>query len=176
MRISGKVNLNVPRTVERAVNGREDFHFYVDELTSDNRMPTYAGKADEKYSFESMDDGFFEFLDRKIRESGIYIRLILATGKRTSDGACFNLECGENESFFMTTDDSNLLVFDFADFGIRVFRDEVTLGTTVEDGCGSVPYFAEFGSDRGNEEFLSLENPLNRFVVKLLWNMIESDE
>ena len=175
MRISGKVNLNVAKTVEKAVNGRDDFHFYVDELTSDNFMPTYAGRADEKYSFESMDDGFFEFLDEKIHENGIYIRLILATGERTPDGACFRLECGADESTFVTTDDSGLLVFDFADFGVKVHNDEVTLGTTVEGGCAHVPYFAEFGSERGNKEYLSLENPLNRFVVEILWNMIESD-
>ena len=52
MKTSGKININVPRTVENAVNGRQDFHFYVDELTSENYMPTYAGMADEKYGFD----------------------------------------------------------------------------------------------------------------------------
>lgn len=176
MRISGKVNIDVPKTVEKAVNGREDFHFYVDELTSNNYMPTYAGNADEKYAFESMDDEFFEFIERKIHENGIYIRLILATGKTTPDGVSFKLECGGDENTFMTDDDSNVQAFDFADFGIRIRNDEVTLGTTVDGGCGHTPYFARFGSEKGNEKYLSLENPLNRFVVELLWNMIELDE
>lgn len=176
MKISGKININVPETVENAVSGREDFHFYVDELTSDGYMPTYAGRADEKYSFESMDDSFFEFLDEKIAENGIYIRLILATGEMTPEGARFTLECGKNESTFITDDVSNLLVFEFADFGIRVCRGEVTLGTTVDGGCGHTPYFAEFGSDRGNEEYLSLDNPLNRFVIEQIWKMIRTDE
>ena len=176
MKTSGKININVPKTVENAVNGRDDFHFYVDELTSDDLMPTYAGRADEKYAFESMDDGFFEFLKTKIQENGIYIRMILATGNSTPDGVKFTLECGGDENTFMTNDDSNLLAFEFADFGIRVRKDEVTLGTTVDGGCCHTPYFAEFGSDRGNEQYLSLENPLNKFVVELLWNMIELDE
>ncbi len=176
MRISKKANINVPRTVEKSVNGRKDFHFYVDELTSDDCMPTYAGMADEKYAFESMDDRFFEFLEERIEENGIYIRLILATAEVDSEGVKFTLECGENESTFMTDDDSNLLVFEFADFGVKVRRGEVTLGTTIDGGCGSTPHFAEFGSDRGNAEYLSLDNPLNRFVIELLWEMLEFDE
>lgn len=176
MKISGKININVPETVENAVSGREDFHFYVDELTSDGYMPTYAGKADEKYSFDSMDDSFFEFLEKKIAGNGIYIRLILATGEMTPGGAKFTLECGGNESTFITDELSNLLVFEFADFGVKVCRGEVTLGTTVDGGCGHTPYFAEFGSERGNEEYLSLDNPLNRFVIEQIWEMIRTDE
>ena len=155
MIVSRKIKINVPETVKKAVNGREDFHFYVDELSFNDYMPTYAGNADEKYSFESMDDGFFEFLDEKIHENGIYIRLILATCEVSSDGVRFTLECGEHENSFMTNDDSMLQTFEFADFGIKVFRDEVTLGTTVEGGCAGTPFFAEFGSLKGNEKYLS---------------------
>ena len=149
MKISEKININVPETVENAISGREDFHFYVDELTSNGYMPTYAGRADEKYSFESMDDSFFEFLDEKIAENGIYIRLILATGEMIPEGARFTLECGKNESTFITDDVSNLLVFEFADFGIRVCRGEVTLGTTVDGGCGHAPRVVSGNEPRG---------------------------
>lgn len=173
MKTSGKISINVPKTVENAVSGRDDFHFYVDELTSDDCMPTYAGMADEKYGFESMDGEFFDFLQEKIAGNGIYIRLILATGQRTPEGVKFTLECGDVENTFESSDDSNLLVYEFADYGIKVWKGEVTLGATVEGGCGQTPYFAEFGSLRGNEEFLSLDNPLNRFVIELLWEMIE---
>lgn len=176
MRISGKNNINVSGTVENAVNGSDDFHFFVDELTSDNYMPTYAGMADEKYGFDEMDDAFFEFLERKIRENGIYIRLIHATGKECGDCAEFTLECGGDVRTFRTPEKSALLVFEFADFGIKVTEDEITLGTTVEGGCAQTPYFAEFGSDRGNAEYLSLDNPLNRFVIDLIWEMIVLDE
>lgn len=176
MKTSGKININVPRTVENAVNGRQDFHFYVDELTSENYMPTYAGMADEKYGFESMDEDFFNFLEEKIAGDGIYIRLILATGESTPEGARFTLECGDEDKSFVCTDDSNLLVFEFADYGIKVQKGEVTLGTTVEGGCVHTPYFAEFGSVKGNEQYLSLDNPLNRFVIEMLWKMIEVDE
>lgn len=175
MNVSVKINLNVSKTVENAVAGNDDFHFYVDELTSDNFMPTYAGKADEKYAFESMDDEFFEFLERKIHGDGIYIRLILAAGEDTPEGAVFELECGEKRKTFIT-DEANVMVFDFADFGIKVVNDCVTLGTTVDGGCGQTPYFAEFGSDKGNRQYLSLDNPLNKFVMNLLKEMIVLDE
>lgn len=175
MNVSVKINLNVSKTVENAVAGNDDFHFYVDELTADDCMPTYEGKADEKYTFESMDDAFFDYLNRKIKENGIYIRLILATGENTPDGAVFTLECGDTTKTF-ATDSSNVLVFEFADFGIRLRNGEVTLGTTVGGGCDHTPYFAEFGSDKGNEEFLSADNPLNKFVVDLLLDLIVLDE
>ena len=158
MNVSRKININVPKTVEKAVNGNEDFHFYVDELTSNDCMPTYAGRADEKYTFESMDDAFFEFLERKIHENAV-----------------FTLECGNMTKTFKTSS-SEVLVFEFADFGIKVLNDDVTLGTTVDGGCHHTPFFAEFGSDRGNREFLSLDNPLNKFVMDLLLEMIVLDE
>ena len=175
MNVSRKININVPKTVEKAVNGNEDFHFYVDELTSNDCMPTYVGRADEKYTFESMDDAFFEFLERKIHENGINIRMIHATGESASEGAVFTLECGNMTKTFKTSS-SEVLVFEFADFGIKVLNDEVTLGTTVDGGCHHAPFFAEFGSDRGNREVLSFDNPLNKFVMDLLLEMIVLDE
>ena len=176
MKISDRINVNIVKTVENAVGEREDFHFYVDELTSSNHMPTYAGMADEKYAFEDMDDEFFEFINRKISEDGIYIRLILAEADETSHGVVFTLECGSVENTFITSDVSDLLVFDFADYGIKIHNGEVTLGTTISGGCGHTPYFAELGSDEGNKEYLSLDNPLNQFIVKLMWDMIVVDE
>lgn len=175
MNVSEKINLNVSKTVEHAVGENDDFHFYVDELSSDDAMPTYAGKADEKYTFESMDIKFFDFLERKIRENGIYIRLILATGKNIKEGAIFTLECGNSIKTFIT-DEPNVLVFDFADFGIKVLNDCITFGATVDGGCGHTPYFAEFESTKGNRDFLSLDNPLNKFVIDLLKEMIVLDE
>ena len=59
---------------------------------------------------------------------------------------------------------------------IKVLNDEVTLGTTVDGGCHHAPFFAEFGSDRGNREVLSFDNPLNKFVMDLLLEMIVLDE
>lgn len=153
MRISRKININVARTVENAVGKRDDFHFYVDELTSDDRMPTYAGEADEKYEFESMDEAFFEFIHRKIEGDGIYLRLILATGEATSNGALFTLECGREIKTFKTGDVEKVLLFDFADFGVKVQKGRAVLGTTIEEGCAHTPYFAEFGSDKETRIF-----------------------
>ena len=171
------LKVNVKKTVEMSVADRQDFHFHVDELTENDRMPTYVGKADEKYGFDEMDDAFFEFLQRKRDENGIFIRLVFATGfGSTSDEAIFELEYGDRKETFRTSDLDNVLVFECADYGIRIRGDEVACGATVFDGCGHVPYFAEFGSDRGNREYLSLDNPLNRRILKIMEEMIVLDE
>lgn len=169
MEISRKAKVNVVETLKKAVNGRDDFHFYVDELTPNNYMPTYAGQADEKYAFERMDDDFFAFLDEKINKNGVYIRLILATCNMTCDGAVFTLECGSEVKTF-TAGDCEIAPFEFADYGIKVASDEVILGTTADGGSIHIPYFAVFSPAEG--EYASLKNPLNRFVCDLLWQMI----
>ena len=92
MRIKRNINVNVKRTVENSVAGNEEFHFYVDELTSNDCMPTYSGKADEKYKFDEMDEEFFEFLNRKANEDGIFIRLVFATASEIDGEAVFELE------------------------------------------------------------------------------------
>ena len=78
MQKSQEINVNVKETVEHSVAGNREFHFYVDELAADNSMPTYVGKADEKYTYEEMDDDFFEFLERKSHQDGIYVRLVFS--------------------------------------------------------------------------------------------------
>ncbi len=172
MEIKRNINLNVKRTVENSVAGNVEFHFYVDELTSDDCMPTYAGKADEKYTFDEMNEDFFEFLNRKVAEDGIYIRLVFATASEINGEAVFELEYGDKKEEFRTTDIDNVLLFEFADFGIKVKGCEVTFGATIEEGCGQTPYFAEFGSSKANEEFISLENLLNKKVIDIMEAMI----
>ena len=172
MEIKRNINLNVKKTVENSVAGNEDFHFYVDELTKNDYMPTYEGKADEKYEFGEMNEEFFEFLNRKASEDGIYIRLVYATASEIDGEAVFELEYGGKKEKFMTTDIEDVLVFEFADFGIKVKGDEVTFGATIEGGCAHTPYFAEFGSSNANREFISPENPLNRRIIEIMKGMI----
>lgn len=172
METKEKINLNVRKTVENSVAGNEDFHFYVDELTSRDYMPTYAGMADEKYGYDEMDDEFFEFVERKASEDGIYIRLVFATGQMGNGEAVFHLEYGGSEREFRTSDVDNVLVFEFADFGVKVKGDEVTFGATIDGGCGHTPYFAEFGSNKASEEFISADNPLNQLVIEIMRGMI----
>lgn len=178
MQVTRKIdNINVRKTVENSVAGNEEFHFFVDELTSRDYMPTYAGMADEKYTFDEMNDEFFEFLEKKASEDGMYIRLVFANGMNSTDSeAVFELEYGKDSEEFRTEDMDNVLTFEFADFGIRIRGSCVTFGTTVDGGCGHTPYFAEFGSDKGNEEYLSPDNPLNRHVVSIMERMIVLDE
>ena len=172
MEIKRKINLNVQKTVENTVSGNEDFHFYVDELTSNDSMLTYAGMADEKYAFEEMDDEFYKFLKTKIAENGIYIRLVYATACENNGEAVFQLEYGGGKEEFRTPDTGNVCVFEFADFGIKVKGNEVTFGATIEGGCQHTPYFAEFGSKKANESFISAENPLNKRIIEIMEGMI----
>lgn len=168
MEIRRKNNLNVEKVVKRAVSNNPEFHFFVDELSEDNIMLTYAGMADEKYTFEEMDDGFFSFINRKIGENGIYLRICYLIGEIVDHEAIFKIEIADRELDFKTNDFNNLLVVDMSDYGIKITADEVVLGTTVSDGCRHTPYFAEFGSKKGNETYLSCDNPLNRFIINLI--------
>lgn len=164
--------LNVRKTVENSVAGNDEFHFYVDELASDDCMPTYAGRADEKYTFDEMNGEFFEFLERKVDEDGIYIRLVYATARANDSEAVFELEYGGKKEEFRTADIDDVRVFEFADFGVKVKGNKITFGATIDGGCADTPYFAEFGSDRASEVFISLENPLNRRVIEIMEGMI----
>jgi hypothetical protein len=173
MSIVRKNNLNIRKTVEKAINNHPEFHFFVDELTSDNYMPTYAGMADEKYTFDEMDDGFFEFIERKIKENGVYLRICYLTGSQSDGEAVFNIEIAGRELTFRTDDLDSVQIVEMADYGIKIESDRITYGTTVEGGCSQTPYFAEFGSKRGNETYLSEENPLNRFIIALIDEFLE---
>ena len=177
MEIKRKININARRTVEKSVSGRDDFHFYVDELSSNDYMPTYAGMADEKYAYDEMNDEFFAFIERKIAENGVFIRLVFACGVDFEDGeAVFDLEYGLNRETFRTRELDRILEFEFADFGVKVKGSEVVFGATVNGGCGHTPYFAEFGSKKGNDVFLSLDNPLNRRIMGIMEEFVELDE
>lgn len=167
-----KDQINVRETVKKAINNHPEFHFFVDELTADDYMPTYAGVADEKYTYENMDEEFFKFIERKIDSDGIYLRICYLTGDVIDGEAIFTIEIGPEEKVFKTNDLDSVQVVELADYGIKIKGDEVTFGTTVEGGCSQTPYFAPFGSTRGNETYLSEDNPLNKFVIKLMRDLL----
>ena len=170
MDIIQNIDVNVNKTVENSVAGSEDFHFYIDELTENDHMPPYSGNADEKYAFDEMNDKFFEYIEEKSLENGIYIRLIFVTElERTKNEVVFKLEYGNHEELFRTDNIDNVSDIEFADYGIKVKKDEVTLGATVEDHLNQNFYFGKFGE---NNKFLSLNNPLNIRIIELIDNMI----
>ena len=70
--------------------------------------------------------------------------------------AIFELEFNGFRETFETDDFDNILEFEFADFGVKVKGDEITLGTTVEGGCHHTPYFAEFDRLRVTKSFCLL--------------------
>ena len=171
MQIIRENNINVRKTVKRAINNHPEFHFFVDELTADDYMPTYAGIADEKYTYDRMDDEFFDFIDRKIASQGIYLRICYLTGEVVDGEAIFTLEIGNEEKIFKTNDLDSVCLIDLADYGVKIKGDKIIFGATVD--MGQTPFFAEFGSKRGNEKYLSLENPLNRFILNLMDDFLE---
>lgn len=168
MEIRRENNVNVERVVKKAINNHPEFHFFVDELSENDYMLTYAGMADEKYTFDEMNEEFFSFINRKIAENGVYLRICYLTGEITGHEAVFNIELAGKHVTYETNDFDNVLVVDMSDYGIKITPEEIILGTTIEGGCDHTPYFAEFGSDKGNKTYLSCSNPLNRFIVTLI--------
>ena len=168
-----KNQINVRETVKKAISNHPEFHFFVDELTENDYMPTYAGTADEKYTYDEMDEEFFAFIERKIEENGIYLRICYLTCDVIGDEAVFTIEIGPDEKIFKTNDLDSVQVVEMADYGIKIKGDEITFGATVEGGCCQTPYFAEFGSSKGNETFLSEENPLNKFIINLMKDFLK---
>lgn len=173
MQKSQEINVNVKKTVEQSVAGNREFHFYVDELAADNSMPTYMGKADEKYTYEEMDDDFFEFLERKSHQDGIYVRLVFSMSVEKKGKTQFQLVYGGEEEYFEPDSFDDVLVFEFADFGVKIKDGKATFGASIDNGCGREVYFAEFCSSDGNREFLSLDNPLNKRVIEIMEEMIK---
>jgi hypothetical protein len=168
-----KDKINVRETVEKAISNHPEFHFFVDELTPDDYMPTYAGVADEKYTYDRMDEEFFRFIERKIDSDGLYLRICYLTGECIDGEAVFTIEIAGEKKVFRTNDLDSVQVVEMADYGIKIKGDEVTFGTTVEGGCGQTPYFAEFGSKRGNETYLSKDNPLNKYIMVLMKDFLK---
>ena len=167
------MRIDIERIFKKSVGENSDFHFYLDELTGNDCMPTYLGEADEKYTFDEMNDEFFRFIERKIAGEGIYIRLIHATGQITPTGAKFLLEFGMEKRTFETSSD-NVRVFDFADYGIKIRKDTVTFGTSVFE-CNKTPHFAGFESYKGDDTYLSLKNPLNQLVISIMKEFIDCE-
>lgn len=174
MEIKRPNNLNVRKAVEKAISGHPEFHFFVDELSISNHMPTYAGLADEKYTYDEMDDSFFDFIERKINENGVYLRICYMTGEEIAGEAIFVIETAGKSTTFKTNEVDKVCVVEMADYGVKITPDEIILGATIDGGCGHTPYFAEFGSTRCNEKFMSPENPLNRYIIGLIGEFLDS--
>lgn len=174
MEIRRKNNGNVRKAVEKAINGHPEFHFFVDELSDNDYMPTYAGLADEKYTYDEMDDGFFDFIDRKIHENGVYLRICYLAGEEVAGEAIFVVETAGKSTTFKTNDVDRVCVVEMADYGVKITPDELIFGATIDGGCGHTPYFAEFASKRCNEKFMSLENPLNKYIITLMGEFLDS--
>lgn len=173
MEITQKRNVNIRETVENTVSGNREFHFYVDELAPDDSMPTYVGKADEKYHYHEMDDDFFEFLERKALNNGIYIRLVFSIAEEKNGKTVFKLGAAGVHENFRPKDMNKVFKFHYADFGIKIKGRNVTFGASIDYEDDGEIFFHEFGYDDGNGQFLSLDNPLNQHVLKIMEEMIK---
>lgn len=162
--------INIKKTVEQSISGRKDFHFYVDELSPDNTLPTYDGQAEEKYSYSELDDDFFEFLERKSNENGIFIRLVLSIAVKKDNQTIFKLMHGECEEEFQMEHLNGKELFEFADYGVKIHKGDVTFGVSIDRGDNHRFTFEEIESGGGN---LSQDNPLNRHVVEIMEGMVK---
>ena len=162
--------INIKRTVEQSISGRKDFHFYVDELSADNTLPTYDGKAEEKYSYNEMDDEFFDFLERKSDENGIFIRLVLSRAVKKDNQTIFKLIYGQSEEEFKAACPDGKELFEFSDYGVKIHKGEVTFGVSVDYGDNHRFIFEELESGGG---CLSKDNPLNSHIVEIMEGMIK---
>lgn len=169
MEIRTILDINLRDTFLNSVGENDEFHFFADELTSDNLMPTYIGEADEIYTYDELNDEFFDFLERKRNQNGIYIRLVNVIRKASEGGKLhLDVEYAGFKSEF-TTEESNFRKEKFTDYGIKVKGNEVSFGTTVHRGDLIAPYFAEFGS---SGKILSCKNPVNIYLYNLMREMI----
>lgn len=132
------MEFNVRKTIENTVTVKDEFAFYIDELSANDEMPTYMGTADEKYSFDEMDDDFFEFVNRKINENGIYIRLVHVTETAIkADGVILDVEAGSLKKTVTVEEEISSEVIDY---GIKVKGRQILLGRSVFDGN---PHFSQ---------------------------------
>ncbi|SDA57934.1 hypothetical protein [Methanobrevibacter millerae] len=123
------MQINIRKTIQTTVTVADEFLFYVEELDASGEMPTLLGLADEKYTFDGMDDEFFEFVERKMNESGIYVRLIHVVEKSCAGSTVtFEVESGLAKSAVVF---ENPDLGEVTDIGIRIHGNNVTLGTTV---------------------------------------------
>lgn len=123
------MQINIRKTIETSVSVADEFPFYVEELSASGEMPTLLGLADEKYSFDEMNDEFFDFVSRKADENGVYIRLIHILEKSCADNSVtFEVETGLSKSI-ISVEDPHL--GEVTDIGIKVRGGEITVGTTV---------------------------------------------
>ena len=171
MDIIQKNNLNIEKIFKQSVCESKDFHLFADELDINGSMPTFTGLRDEIYSFDEMNNEFFEFLNRKADENGIYIRLVYASQIEFNDyEAVFQLEYSNKKEIFKTNDISSVEDVEFSDYGIKIWKNEITIGTTVEGDFNQTPYFSTF---TGKDVFLSLDNPLNKRVIEIIEEILK---
>ena len=125
------MEINVRKTIENTVTIKDELPFYIDELSANDEMPTYMGMADEKYTFSEMDDDFFDFVNQKINDNGIYIRLVhIIETSIKSDCVTLNVEAGSLVKTITVQEEISSQVIDY---GIKVKGNEVLLGRSVFD-------------------------------------------
>ena len=125
------MEINVRKTIENTVTIKDELPFYIDELSANDEMPTYMGMADEKYAFSEMDDDFFDFVNQKINDNGIYIRLVhIIETSIKSDRVTLNVEAGSLKKTITVEEEISSQVINY---GIKVKGNEILLGRSVFD-------------------------------------------
>ncbi len=136
------MKINVRKTIENTVIVPDEFPFYVEELSASDEMPTLLGLADEKYTFDKMDDEFFDFVSRKINENGIYVRLIHLVEMSTEKNLItVEIESGSTKTTIKIPETA---LDEITDIGIKIRGDEITIGKT---SYIKKPHFEQFSKN-----------------------------
>lgn len=171
-------NIDVKETIFKTVrSGWMEENYFV-SLTDGNYLFDAMEMEDIEYNF--LGEGYFEFINEKIEDDGIYIALGYATPE---NGGCVNPKEGEEGTGICTwKDDMDICLPEDAilgdmttDYGIQVFKkdDEFEIIFSFNDSI-------TFGHAMGYRKISSIENqldePLHRILIKMMRDAIIFEE
>ena len=167
-------NIDVEETILKTVrSGWMEENYFV-SLTDGNYL--FDAMEVENIEYNFLGEGYFEFINEKIEDDGIYIALGYATPE---NGGCVNPKEGEEGTGICTwKDDMDICLPEDAilgdmttDYGIQVFKKdgEFEIIFSFNDSI-------TFGHAMGYREISSIENqldePLHRILIKMMRDAI----
>ena len=172
------LNIDVEETILKTVrSGWMEENYFV-SLTDGNYLFDAMEAEDIEYNFLAED--YFDYINEKIQEEGIYIALGYATPE---NGGCENPKEGEEGTGVCTwREDIDLCLPEDAilgdmttDYGIQVFKkdNEIEIIFSFNDNI-------TFGHAMGYREISSIEDkldePLHRILIKMMRDAIIFEE
>lgn len=171
-------NIDVEETIFKTTcSGWMEENYFV-SLTDENYLFDAMEAEDVEYNF--LADDYFEFINEKIQDEGIYIVLGYATPE---NGGCDNPKENEEGTGVCTWRDNlefclpkDAILGDMeTDYGIQIFKkdDEFEIIFSFNDSI-------RFGHAMGYRKISSIENqldePLHRILIKMMRDAIVFEE